>query len=1259
MNTEDQRLPMKHRLLTVSAYCAAAVLACTVGQKLFGQTAPSKTETIPSSAVVPALVTPVPTPSTTDTQETVVLNPFVVESSATADGYLAKATLAGTRVRTDLADVASALTVVTTQFLKDTGSTNAQDLLVYMPNTQVGGVRGNFSGSAGAANYDESSKLLRPDNNTRVRGLEAADNSRGYFLSEIPWDGYNVDSVELQRGANSILFGVGSPAGIVNTTLNSATFTNAYKFENRVDLNGSIRDLADLNYVIIPKQLSVRLELLDDHTYYEQKPAFRHDKRTYAAVRYDPNLFGKNAHTSIRANLEDGKVKSNNPRDLPPNDQITPWFMTGTFNIPGFGTFNNLNKLTLDPNSTWNKYGNANSPVLYPNGQFPWLLGSMGRQGTGIESVYNASGGAPLRTQVPTVITAGGIDSSGNTNGQIGGYEFFHNWVPSPYSSYAAAVLPGGIYYSDKSLADPTIFDFYKKLIDGNNKGEFANWRAGSISMDQTFLNDRVGADLTYDYQRYHNGQESFLSGGSYTIGMDMNTNLADGSANPNVGRPFIGNSGQYGNNTDSVARDSIRLTALGDLRAKDFLGNTWLAKLLGNHAFTGLLSEDKKRDDYRTFARWATTPDYAQTTLQRNTNDIMTGTRQIDWVAYLGPSMMNARSASGANLSAITGNLTPPQWDTVRYFNSTWRPGINPATNAAYLPSDTYTYNTHDQTGAAVSNTGTQSANPANYAGWTTQGFQTLNADNGDISSLYTAGTKSFNRIRSQGITWQGHMFDDTFVPVFGWRKDTVANQNSNAPKGSSNVSLMDYSVDTSAANTVVARGESKSWGAVLKTPRAIRAKMPLNTGISLFYDHSANFKADAPRGDIAGNQIPNPNGKTREYGVIISTLNDRLTLKINRFTTTDDNATLSGAAGAGFGNNLYYAWAMPYWGATTALAALDGINNYRQGNWGWPWNGITGPDQVTVATTDQLRTDARYMLNNMPLTQRTADQYGLGMNIAAMHAATTDAQMYASVPAYGLNSAGVYDTVNGIGASNLGLQPAYAGNLKDFGGGPIASSNTISTGTEIELTAQPTQNWSVTVNATKVSSTISQVSPSIDSWIANFTTFFGTVDHPTPAGLIKLWGGSTFAYNWNSTILAGYKLLKAQIGHVAPELSPYMGNFVTNYRFDRGFLKGTNMGLAYRWQDRQILGYRFDAVANGLDVTKPWYGPTEHHIDLWVGYYRKLTSKIGWNIQLNLRNVGESNKLVPVSIEPDGSVGFSRIQWGMGATLTNTFTF
>src|ERR1700761_4889094 len=75
-------------------------------------------------------------------EETIVLSPFVVEASED-QGYTAKDTLAGTRVRTELKDVASAISVVTAQFLKDTGAKNSADLLVYTPSTEVGGIRGN------------------------------------------------------------------------------------------------------------------------------------------------------------------------------------------------------------------------------------------------------------------------------------------------------------------------------------------------------------------------------------------------------------------------------------------------------------------------------------------------------------------------------------------------------------------------------------------------------------------------------------------------------------------------------------------------------------------------------------------------------------------------------------------------------------------------------------------------------------------------------------------------------------------------------------------------------------------------------------------------------------------------------------------------------------------------------------------------------------------------------------------------------------
>jgi outer membrane receptor protein involved in Fe transport len=156
------------------------------------------------------------------------LSPFTVQTDASV-GYQATATLAGTRVRTDLKDLASSISVITSKFLEDTGARSNETLLQYTTNTEVGGIFGNFAGVGNTQGIGEGRNLTAPSTNTRVRGLDAADNTRNYFLSDVPWDAYNVDRVELQRGPNSILFGVGSPAGIINTATIVPFFENGGK----------------------------------------------------------------------------------------------------------------------------------------------------------------------------------------------------------------------------------------------------------------------------------------------------------------------------------------------------------------------------------------------------------------------------------------------------------------------------------------------------------------------------------------------------------------------------------------------------------------------------------------------------------------------------------------------------------------------------------------------------------------------------------------------------------------------------------------------------------------------------------------------------------------------------------------------------------------------------------------------------------------------------------------------------------------------
>jgi outer membrane receptor protein involved in Fe transport len=204
--------------------------------------------------------------------------------------------------------------------------------------------------------------LVSPNTNTRVRGLTSADNTRDYFLTDIPWDGFNVGRVDLQRGPNSILFGVGSPGGIINTSTNDADFTDHNTIQNRVGSYGSFRDSVDVNHVLIKDTLAVDFAWVNDEELYQQQPAFNDTTRYYGALRYDPVIFGKDNHTSIRVKYEEGNITSNNPRQIPPEDQITPWFQNsitvGGVTNPGY------QKITENQFSLNNRIRSRAGPAL-------------------------------------------------------------------------------------------------------------------------------------------------------------------------------------------------------------------------------------------------------------------------------------------------------------------------------------------------------------------------------------------------------------------------------------------------------------------------------------------------------------------------------------------------------------------------------------------------------------------------------------------------------------------------------------------------------------------------------------------------------------------------------------------------------------------------------------------------------------------------------------------------------------------------------
>lgn len=1212
--------------------------------------------------------------------ETIVLSPFVV-SSAEDKGYKATATLAGSRVRTDLKDIASSISVVTSEFLKDTGATNNQSLLQYTTNTEVGGLYGNYAGVGGTfveGAAESATNFVRPATNTRVRGLDSADNTRDLFLTDIPWDSFNVGRVDLQRGPNSILFGIGSPAGIINTSVNTAGYKTEGQVENRISSFGSVRDSFDYNHVLIPHQLAVRVSGLYDHTKYRQEPAYNLDRRLFGAARWDPQLV-ENGRTSIRVNYEHGSVRANRPRTLPPVDRLTPFFDA-----------DKINKQFVDG---WyaTTYGIApfSSSSLYPGMKANfWLSGNMGPFKEGSNPVfYYDNSATPMTVRQGTPNGQFAIGADGNVSGALNGFPYGSALGIASYNTYANNVAQFGAshgatpdqiasvagatsgFYKSKSITDPTIFDFYNTLIDGPTKKEWQDWEAYNLSFEQTFFDDRLGFQAVYDRQHYTDGHEQNLGYDAF-LSIDILENTMQYPwaytdlvvKNPNAGRVFTGSNSKGGGGSRSTDRENLRFTAFGELRASDFLDRSrLLTRILGHHTITGLYSEERYDTEERAWARYAATEEWAD---RVGTGFLPGGSQNggirgestpIDNIVYLTDSVVGAPGASGLNIPGIKFDQSPSGTYAAKYFDSHWKWPLDPANPNYVDPAAPWNDPTTRPDGNPAE---TQSNNPHNLVGWQDTTVTILNADKGDIDSLYTDGSKIRRKTTSEGLTWQAYLWDDVVVGTVGLRRDRQEQRAGFAPTDKYGVASMDYGLGALDPTTGISTGTSTSWGIVLHTPRAIRDRLPWGTDVSLAYSDGKNTRVENRYGFDAS-ILPNAKGHTRDYSLAISTLNDRLTFKATYYKTevTDANIASVTTATTTLGANSGSLANLEAWGIGSALMDLAGIQGYTGGgyagmDWYWNWAnidaGYPGGDLSNVnsdafknnPSTIKEKAAIQSWLDQMQ-PQQWFDAFGYSVDVAKAKAGDW---------AHAIKG-GAWQPQNYVG--DVANTP---GGGRINGSWPTGTVNNESKGWEFEVVGQPTKNWNVSFNASK--QTASQVA--LGSNLVDFLEALHA-KYETPAGDLRLWwGGDTNLRTvFNRDVYSAYLFQKETNGKMVPEMSPWRFNLVTNYKFDRGLLKGFNVGGGYRWQDGKILGYALNQAQDNLDVNKPFWSKSEDWVDLWAGYERDIRSGIRWRIQLNLRNVGENPHLSPISIQPDGSGAQYRIEEGMAWTLTNTFSF
>ena len=1092
--------------------------------------------------------TAVPTPATDDVIE---LSPFVV-SPDDDTGYRASGTLAGTRLRTDLRDVAASISVITKDFMDDIGATNLEGLLTYTLGTEAAGLGGNFSSHGLDGNFtDVISGLRGAQGATRVRGIGSADQTRDFFITSAAMDGYNTDRVEINRGPNAILFGLGNAAGIINTGLIKArTNQTGTKVEAKYGQHGTYRLTLDHNQVLIKDRLALRVAALYGDQRYQQEPAYVRDERIFATATANP---WKGA--AFRVNAEHAKQFSNKPYNSTPTDNITWWWALGQpvyDSSTGLATY--LGTMPTDPNLR---------PITATGGLNTGLIGSFAQRPYAIQENPNEARFG-ITGLDPSIQAIEGFNNRVrlNANGTYASdgmrrLQNSKNYIQRLNQASSPATFN---FWKDAKLTDATIFNFYDQLLEGDNKREWAFSKAYNASFEQR-LGDHAGVEVAFFKEALRNGHVQPFQFRSHAINIDINTKLPNGQPNPNLGRPFITSDEGFDNSPESD-REAFRATAYYDLDFTRGEKEGWLWKALGRHVFTGSYTSQEQATTSYGGRNHHLGLDYWEAESVNEPRNIALGAggnRLFNRASYIGPSLLGAAGPQNAGLQGLTGS-NPLDGAT--------------SVNVLYYQAPP--------------------ATPVALGSWENRSFSLVPKDEYNFSNVTIFPSRSADEVQSSVFVANSYWWDHTLVSTLGWRKDDFKTYTAPAAQTdpATGLRIVDKNVWKWDAPSLIGSNTSFSYGLVLHQPPFLRGKLPLGAEVALTYNVSDNFRPSSPRFDFFGNSLAPPTGSTKEWGALVSLFENKLELRFTKYETIASLAT------------------------ATALRE---------------------PQNVIVR-----RLDSQIELNADPIYQAVASP-------AALAAWNTwqqgpDAQRLMDLFAFrftpGPNGTTIVDRDDRIGTV-------------------VGTTDVLGKGYEFDVTYNPTRQWRISFNAARQEAVSGNTGAAFVQMLAL---------------LEPIWGGSAGSLpnsaTSGNTLGQAFAQVKADVdkavlldGSPSPELRKWRFNTVTNYSFTEGRLKGWRVGGALRWQDKSAIGYPVRILPDGsgvFDVTKPYFGPTETNIDGWIGYSRKIYGdKVKWSAQLNVRNIGVGNKLIPVNAQPDGTYNTMRIAEPQTWLLTNTFEF
>lgn len=1168
-------------------------------------------------------------------EEVFTLSPFQVDGSQDV-GYRAGATTAGSRLNTQLKDVAASVTPLTMEFLDDLGANDLADALSMVAGADTDLTADVSDTNTGGEGYVGGDRNVR-EGTVRVRGLGSATNASNYIEIYSSPDRYNIENAEFLRGANSILFGLAKPAGLVNYSTKRANLNRSInKVELKVDNFGSVRSTFDISRILIEDKLAFRINGLNSKEKYMFDSAYWRDNRLDLSTQFKPF-----ENTIVNLSYETISSEGRRPTYRLLQDYTSEWL--GQYNDANAraaaGTLTDINNIPVDidtflaNNLTWDSV--AMSKVLGTNGrplinsgntspatdllttvpitgvveQAQYRDNLNGGVATTLLAYFTPEGGAtPVNNLLMRASARAPVGTVQPDTGRPSGVP---SSVPqvSKRRNFARSGTPAtdfGRSFTTPQITDENLFPYLDvdlNSLPGNER---------EIEDDKLYLNleqkvtDNFYLQGTFQRENYSTKTTQAIQSSTQQLSIDINNTLQNGDPNPNFLRPFI--FGRPSTRYEDRRSENILLQANYDL---DFAEKTDRLGWLGLHRFTASYN-GSKRDELR----YTTRPVAAGFIpgVQETLYDETTTLRDIGQVLYIGDAVQ-------------------PGDTGIRYVG--FKDDINFPTDA--LQDVDYSYY------------------PGNGAAFYTQENWSLYTDPIGIVDAVSQGTsREYTNTETSGVgaSIQSFMFNRKLVTLVGLRRDSY-DQFQNVVFDSAQYAEA-YGIDPDDAvrerwiNAGASRSDytlatEPSFGADDVETKTYSAVYHVNDMFRVFWNSSENFEISPPRRDPLWRPIDQQSGETVEYGFGLRLMDGKLHVKASTFTTKQKNADAASARVArgsirNFENRLRNALAQNDWILGTE-PFQDTSRGDKAGN-------------PSVVTDDPL--DLTFQIR--PYTYFALDDFGQAVVLPV----TTE-----------LDDQG-----------NIG----YIGGYETPEGASVSEDNE-STGYEVEVTYNPNRNFRMAFNVSQ----LENVTTDTGGQIRDYMTFrapllmevfetsvrdigsageYGVVARARPAAAT---GNPTILKRFNDLVATVYLSDIAKLGRPNPGISEYNAKLTANYRFTEGMFKGFSVGTNLRWESGKTIGYRVKDVqfsvydllsdadkANLSDLTGlvgpggnfddnlPFQVPdidnqlvSDPHITggLMASYGRKIfNDKVNWKIQLNVQNLfKEGDDLRVIGLNPD----------------------